>query len=677
MNKKIVVLQCDMKDCAPACVSSIIKYYNGNLDLETIRELIHTSNMGTNAYDIVTGVKELGFDAYAGKARLDILLKCFDSPLILHVKKKNFYHFVVVYKVTNKRVTIMDPAVGLIKVSYDELEKMYLGVYIKLTKIKELPVVKNDNHLLKILIGAVFKNKKCLALILALSLFVFLTSLATSIFYKVFLDNTTLIKKYTLVFILVITLKYIIDYIRKIISIKLHKNVDEAVNDEIICRLFFLPYSYYKNRTTGEMISRFNDLDSLKELILDIALNSLVNVLMFLGSTLLMLFISKKVFFFTLTLLMIYLIITIIVYKFYDKNVRLMQEEKGAYNSLLIESIEALETIYNLNLKDRFQNKIHTYYTNLLTLVNKLNIYNTTTSMILMFLLEIGNILILYIGISLSNNNIITIGEVMLLYVLYSYLVTTVKEYLSKLPVVKYGLKNIEKVNSFLKYKEDNCNYYSINGDIKVNNLTYGTYHKIINSLSFDIKKGEKVILSGPTASGKSTLLKILLKYFTSYEGAIYIDNIDLKNMNSQVVRNNFNYIGQNERLFTDTIINNITLGREVDKSVLSKILELTHVKEIIESKGLKENTFIEENGFNLSGGERQRIILARGLLKAKNYIFIDEALSEVDFELEKTIVKNILDYFKDKTIIYVSHKNGIEELFDKNIILRSVKING
>ena len=265
----------------------------------------------------------------------------------------------------------------------------------------------------------------------------------------------------------------------------------------------------------------------------------------------------------------------------------------------------------------------------------------------------------------------------MLLYVLYSYLVTTVKEYLSKLPVVKYGLKNIEKVNSFLKYKEDNCNYYSINGDIKVNNLTYGTYHKIIKSLSFDIKKGEKVILSGPTASGKSTLLKILLKYFTSYEGAIYIDNIDLKNMNSQVVRNNFNYIGQNESLFTDTIINNITLGREVDKSVLSKILELTHVKEIIESKGLKENTFIEENGFNLSGGERQRIILARGLLKAKNYIFIDEALSEVDFELEKTIVKNILDYFKYKTIIYVSHKNGIEELFDKNIILRSVKNNG
>ena len=126
-----------------------------------------------------------------------------------------------------------------------------------------------------------------------------------------------------------------------------------------------------------------------------------------------------------------------------------------------------------------------------------------------------------------------------------------------------------------------------------------------------------------------------------------------------------------------DTIINNITLGRKVEKSVLSKILELTHVKEIIESKGLKENTFIEENGFNLSGGERQRIILARGLLKAKNYIFIDEALSEVDFELEKTIVKNILDYFKDKTIIYVSHKNGIEELFDKNIILRSVKNNG
>lgn len=116
------------------------------------------------------------------------------------------------------------------------------------------------------------------------------------------------------------------------------------------------------------------------------------------------------------------------------------------------------------------------------------------------------------------------------------------------------------------------------------------------------------------------------------------------------------------------TIKDNIILSRNITNEAYS-ILNITRVNEIIDKKELNDASYIEENGFNLSGGEKQRIILARGLLKNSNYILIDEALSEVDLVLEKDIIKDVLSV-KDKTIVYVSHKKGLDELFNKKLII-------
>ena len=676
MNKKIVVLQEDMKDCAPACVSSIIKYYGGYMDLESIRKTINTTKMGTNAYDIVNGVKELGFDSYAVKLSLDKVLASLNSPVILHVKKNNYYHFIVVYKVQKDKITIMDPSLGLKVVSYKELNSIYLGVCIKLVKEKELPLIKNENHLLKILIKLILKNKITLVSLFILSLILFITSLTSTYIYKVIIDKTSQVKELILIFILIVSVKYIIDFIRNIILLKLNKKIDISLNKELFKRVFNLPYSYYKNRTTGELLSRFVDLDSLKQTILDIIVNTILYIMMILGTTILLLSIDTKILMITLIILILYIITTFIVYNHNDKLIKIIQEEKGLYNNLLIESIEGLETINNLNLIEIFKNKLHTYYKHLIIKNNKLNIYNTKVSIVLNYLLELGNILILYIGIIKLNNNILTIGQVMLSYVLYNYLISILKDILNKVPDIKYGLKNIEKINTFLKYEETKEISKNIDNSIVVNNLSYGNYYKILNNLSFEIKSNDKVLLSGESGCGKSTLLKIILKCYEKYEGIIKIGSTDLNNISKSIIRNNFTYVGQNEKIFNDTIINNIKLDRSVNPKLLNDILDITYTKDIIRNKGLKEQTYIEENGFNLSGGERQRIILARALIDAKKFIFIDEALSEVDYELEKKIVKNILEYFKDNTIIYVSHKNQIKELFNKNIVLKKGENN-
>jgi ABC-type bacteriocin/lantibiotic exporter with double-glycine peptidase domain len=207
----------------------------------------------------------------------------------------------------------------------------------------------------------------------------------------------------------------------------------------------------------------------------------------------------------------------------------------------------------------------------------------------------------------------------------------------------------------------------TIKGDILINNLSY-SYNDIdetFNSVNIKINENGRILIYGKSGIGKSTLVKILLKYIDNYSGNIHINGRNLKDINETIINNSFTYVSQNEKIFSDTIINNILLGRNISIKKLNKILNITNVDKIIDNKKFRRMHLIEENGFNLSGGERQKIILARGLIKDSNYLILDEALSEVGVDEEIEIIKNIFKKLKDKTIIYISHKQELLNLFE------------
>ena len=174
------------------------------------------------------------------------------------------------------------------------------------------------------------------------------------------------------------------------------------------------------------------------------------------------------------------------------------------------------------------------------------------------------------------------------------------------------------------------------------------------------------ILIYGTSGIGKSTILKILLKYIDDYEGNIYLDQINIKDINSNIISSNFTYVSQNSYICNDTLKNNIIYDRNISEEDYEEIIHLCSLDNLRNSKIERNNFMIEDNGFNISGGEKQKIILARSLLKNSNYLILDEALSEVDVYEEIDIIKKILDKYKDKTIIYVTHKDGLSNLFDK-----------
>ena len=144
----------------------------------------------------------------------------------------------------------------------------------------------------------------------------------------------------------------------------------------------------------------------------------------------------------------------------------------------------------------------------------------------------------------------------------------------------------------------------------------------------------------------------MLKKYLKSNNASIYINDVDINDYNNEAIEKDISYISQSELLFTDSLFENLKLGRDISSEEIIKTAKICLVDEIIKEKEFGFETFIEENGFNLSGGEKQRIVLARTLLNKSKILLIDEGTNQIDISLERRILKNIFAEFPDKTII-------------------------
>lgn len=227
----------------------------------------------------------------------------------------------------------------------------------------------------------------------------------------------------------------------------------------------------------------------------------------------------------------------------------------------------------------------------------------------------------------------------------------------------------MEKILEFMDNKEENlkCLETFTNGDIVIKDLTfsYDNYQNNIKNLCIKIHNCSHVMIKGKSGSGKSTFCKLLNRTYEPSKGMIKINDINILDYSLQTVRSNILYLSQNEFIFDDTIKNNIILNNDFEINKFNKICKICHLDEVINNKPLRYETFINKNFANLSGGEKQRILLARALYKKFEILILDEALSEVNSDLEIDIINNLKSFLLNKTLIYVTHKNH-EKYFDK-----------
>jgi len=683
--KKIMVLQDGIKECGSACLLSIIKYYGGNVSRERLLELTKTTKDGTNFYNISQAANEIGLISKGYK--MDDISKLYEieKPFISQIVINNYNHFVVIYKIKNGNITVMDPAKGILKLNIDEFCKIWTGYILMLEPYKKLPVYNENNYILSLIKNILFDNKKIIINLLSLTLITTIFTCVYSYYFKIIIDKVLNTDKLnilviTIIFLLIFVLKTFIEYLRNNLLLYLNQKIDLSIITTTIDKIISLPYSYYKNKTTGEMISRINDLFYIKNVISKIIVTIFLDIILALSTLIILFNINKTMSLYLFIIIMIYIVLFLIFRPSIKNMTDINQEDNSKINSQLVESISSYETIKGLNLEKIFQNKINKLY--LTSMNNNLNFSKLINTQDLLNDLFEGIILlfILYTGSNLIMDNLLTIGSLITFNSLVYYFITPIKSSLDFYKDLFYVKNSIKRINNILNYKyeklDKNTNLL-ITGDIKINNLEFSYNNKtnIINDISLSINDKDKVLILGSSGSGKSSLLKLLYKYYEVERNKIYINDYDINDFTLKDIRENITYISQNEVLYNDTIRNNIILDRNIDDKSFINVCNMLYVNEIIKDNILSYDYSLEENGANISGGQRQRIILARALLKNSKIILIDEGLNEIDINLERKILKNIFAYYKDKTIIIVSHRLDNMDLYNKVINIEKGRV--
>lgn len=678
MRKKCIVLQDGFKECGSACLLSIIRYYGGNVSMERILELTKTGKDGTNFHNMSLAGLELGMMSKGYFIDNINDLDNIEKPFISQIVINNYHHFVVVYKINGEKITIMDPAKGMENISISEFLKIFTGYILIMEPIKKLPIYNDNNYLLNTIKEIIISNKKIIINLILLTLITTIFMCLYSYHFKIIIDKVIDTNKLNLLIVVIIfafveVIKLVSEFLRNNLLLYLEQKIDLSIITNTINKIISLPYSYYKNRTTGEIITRVNDLFYVKNAISKIIVNIFLDIILVISAFIILFSINK-----TMTVYLIFVVIIyLILFRVFRNSIKQMtnkiQEDSATVNSSLVETISGYDTVKGLNLENAFKNKINKQYLNMINdnlIMSRINNYQE-------FLRDLFEgiivLLVMYLGATYIMDKSLTIGSLITYNSIIYYFLNPIRNTVDFYKELFYVKNSIKRINNILNLKYESQMKKTglvVNGKIEFRNLSfsYNGVRNIIDNFSLKIDDKSKVLILGDSGVGKSTLLKLVYKYYETPRGMVYINDKDIQDFELGDIRSNITYVSQNEILYTDTIKNNIILYRDISEEEYLKVSRLVYVEDIILKNKLSYDYMLEENGANISGGQRQRIILARALLKNGKVILIDEGLNEIDPKLEKKILKNIFREYKDRTFIIISHRKDNIEMYDKVI---------
>ncbi len=680
MKKFECVIQDGPKDCGICALLTIIKTYNGSVSKEYLRNLTNTTNNGVNALSLLEAGKKLGF--YTEGVKGDVL-KIEDKylPCIAHVIiDKKYKHFVVIHKIDRKNnyVTIADPSRGILKIDVDKFRSISTSNYLFFIPNKAIPVIKDNNLIKDKLLNFIINNKNTLLTILVFSILFTIINIIISFDFQFVIDRAitynSISNLYTIILILIFVylLRNILEFARdKLLNYISHK-LNYIVITDSLNHILSLPHLYFKNRTTGETLSRISDLYELKDILCDFIVTIFVDLLITICALFTLFHINAKLTIICFLILVIYSLITIVFNKMIYGNIKELKEKNAGVNSSIIELIDGSNTIKSLNILEKVKEEFSLLYDDYLNtsyrfskkISNKKLIDNLVSSIISLIILAIGGNLVINGEMKLSN--LITFNCIIL------YNISSLKNILNFDILCKKTKIIIERINELLNIKEEKIHFdlnplKNINGDIVIKNLSYKYGDNlVISNFSAVFKKGKKILITGNSGCGKSTLAKLICGFQEVKRNKIFIGNNDINDINLWNLREEVTYVSQDEYLFSNTLYMNMNIKKMRDKDKVLEIAKCMLLDEVVNKNNSGYNLFLEGNASNISGGERQRVILARTFLKNSSIFVLDETFSQINVEKERIILKNIFEKFSDKTIIVISHRYDNNDLYDE-----------
>ena len=456
------------------------------------------------------------------------------------------------------------------------------------------------------------------------------------------------------------------------------------IRGKLYSKVISMPISYFLNKKKGDLMSRITaDILEIQTSYLSILELMVREPLTILFTLIVMFTISPELTLFVILFIPISGFIISIIGKKLRKDSKEVQQQQSNFLSMIDETISGQKVIKSFLSESFFNQKFDSINEMLYKFSNKVinrkNLAGPFSEF--MGILVIG--VLLWFGGKMVLINETISGTTFIVFMGLAYNILTPAKNLSKsFYSIKKGNAAAERVFEIIEFKLDNdsnrdqlLEMFKDKIEFKNVDFSFGQ-SKILDKISFTIKKGQSVALVGSSGSGKTTIANLLNGFYNSDSGSISIDGMEISSITRESLYKNISIVTQESILFNDTIMNNIRIGDldSIDEDIVNAAKE-ANAHEFILEQSEKYDTNIGDYGGKLSGGQKQRLTIARAMLKSPSILILDEATSSLDSESEKKIQDAIDKLMVDKTSLIIAHKFSTIKKCDKIILIDKGRI--
>ena len=648
----------------------VAKLNQTDIDMRSIVKNYGIESADISPEEIIRIAQDNGFKVKKKKISInELVISKYPTPAIIRKKTGEYLVLLAVKEAENRAMILIPTEKAPNSISIEELQKE-IEDYILVLKHK---LISDEVKFgFKWFFTEILKYKKIVGQVLLGSFVIQLFGLVTPLFTQVILDKVLVhrtlstLNVLAFAFIFVSIFELLLNLARNYIFIHTTSKIDAKLGAKLFKHLFRLYYIYFENRQVGNIAARVRELDRIREFITDKSVSVILDLFFSLVFIAIMLMYSIKLTMISVTFIAIIGIIFVLI----TPELRIRLEDKfqmGAQsNSYLVESITGVQTVKSLGVEGsmfkKWEDKLGKYIKSSFNL----SIMGNFTGSITKFLQKLMTIAILYVGVCLVIENKLTIGQLIAFQMFSGQFSAPVLRLVNLWNEFQQTLLAVDRIGDILNspievQDSKSITLSNIKGHLKFENLSF-KYNidlpNVLNQVNFEIYPGMKVGIVGRSGSGKSTLTKLIQRLYYPSEGTIYIDGIDIRNINPVWLRTNIGIVLQENFLFSGTIRDNIVLPRpNMPMEAVIKVAQISGAHEFISKLPKGYDTQVGERGSSLSGGQKQRIAIARALITDPRILIFDEATSALDYESEKIIKDNLDIITRGRTTLFIAHR--------------------